>query len=199
MTKRLVSAAASVAVIGTAALAVAPSAMATANGGGCQLSGTANFSPNITGTSQTISYTFSGTLSNCKSGNASSGPNSTPTGGTIATPVPASLTGSCSSSTSSGVAVVSWNDGNTTVESYTTQGALAAVSQSGTVIASYTYTPAGSTTPVTVTTNEPSTPVGDSGNGLFAFTTSTPQNCAPGGAGLSSAGINGTVFTGSTS
>jgi hypothetical protein len=90
--------------------------------------------------------------------------------------------------------VVSWNDGNTTVEKYTTSGAAAAVVQQGSVIPSYT-----ASNGTVYTTNEPSTPVGDSGTGLFAFTTSTPQNCAPGGAGLSSAGINGLVFTGASS
>lgn len=200
MTKRLASAAASFAVIGAAALAAAPGAMATANGGECQLAGTANFSPNISGTSSTITYTFSGALSNCKSG-STAGLNSTPTAGTISTPDPVSLTGTCTSSTSSGVAVVQWNDGLTTVEQYSTTGAAAAVDQSGKVIASYTSTTQkdANGNPITYTTTEPSTPVGDSGQGLLTFGTTSPQNCAPGGSGLSSASINGFVFTGSSS
>lgn len=189
MTKRLASAAASVAAISAAALALAPSALAY-NGGGCVLQGTANFSPNITGTTSTINYTFNGTLSQCQSGNTSTGLGG-PTGGSISTPDPVSLTGSCTSSTSSGVAVVQWSDGKTTVEQYTTTGVGALVSVDGTIIASYK-----AANGTLYTTNEPATPVGDGSKAALTFSTSTPQNCAPGGPGLSSATIAGEVLTG---
>jgi hypothetical protein len=195
MTKRLVSAAASVAAIGGLALALAPSAMAAPNGGLCQLTGSANFaSPGLTTSSVPFSYTFSGTLTNCHSG-SSGGLNSTPTGGNVFTPDPASGTGGCATSTTSGVAIVQWNDGDTTVVKYTTTGAAAAVVQQGSVIASYTTT--SGTTPTTYTTNEPSTPVGDSAGGVLTFNpTAGPTACQT---GVTSAAINGAIGTGSPS
>jgi hypothetical protein len=198
MTKRLVSAAASVAAIGAAALALAPSAMAAPNGGLCQLTGTANFAPpGLTTSSAPFSYTFSGTLTNCHSG-SSAGLNSTPTGGTVFTPDPVSGSGGCATSTTGGVAIVQWNDQNTTVVKYTTTGALAAVVQQGSVVASYTSTtqkdPLGN--PITYTTNEPSTPVGDSAGGVLTFSPSSPTACQ---SGVTSAAINGAIGTGSPS
>lgn len=206
MTKRLVSAAATLAAIGGTALALAPSAMATANGGTCTLQGTANFATPLTvgPAASPFTYTFSGNLSNCVSGNASSGPGTTPSGGTIATPTPVQGSGSCVSSTTgqnaTGIAVVNWNDGKTTVEQYTTTGALAAVVQQGTIIPSYTYQSGTDATgnPVftTVTTNEPSTPVGDSGTGALTFQPPSPTSCQT---GVSSATIRGQIFTGNDS
>jgi len=183
MTKRLVSAAASVAAIGAAALALAPSAMAAPHGGVCQMSGTATFGTPLTVSSQPFTYTFTGTLSNCQSSGGG------PTGGTISTPAAASGSGGCVSSTTSGIAVIQWNGtGTTTVESYKTTGALAAVALQGTVIASTTV---GTTT---YTTNEPSTPVGDSAGGLVTFNpTNGPTGC---NTGVPSAAINGVVGTG---
>src|SRR5205085_11592853 len=157
MTKRLVSAAASVAAASAAALALAPSAMA-ANAGTCTLQGTATFTTPLTlgPAAAPFDYTFNGNLSTCASGTSSSGRNTTPSGGTISTPASVSGDGSCvSSTTGPGIAVVNWNDNNTTVVSYTTTGALAAVAVKGTVLSSATV---GGTT---YTTNEPSTPVGD--------------------------------------
>jgi hypothetical protein len=193
MTKRLVSLAALVAAIGAATLALAPSAMATANGGGCQLQGTATFSTPLQAgpAASPFTYTFTGSLSSCQSGNASTGPNSTPTGGTIFTPDTATGSGSCVSSTSSGVSVVNWNDSKQTVEQYSTSGALAAVNVSGTVIASYT-----ASNGTVYTTTEPSTPVGDSTSGQLTFQPPSPTSCQT---GVTSAAINGAVETGSTS
>jgi hypothetical protein len=194
MTKRLVSAAASVAAIGAAALALAPSAMAAPNGGLCQLTGSASFAPPGLGLgSAPFTYTFSGTLTNCHSG-SSGGLNSKPTGGTVFTPDPASGTGGCGTSTTSGVAIVQWNDGNTSVINYTTTGAAAAVVQQGSVISSYTTT--STTTPTTYTTNEPSTPVGDSAGGVLTFNPGSPTACST---GVTSAAINGVIGTGSPS
>lgn len=183
MTKRLVSAAASVAAIGAAALALAPSAMAAPHGGVCQLSGTATFGTPLTVSSQPFTYTFSGTLSSCQSSSSTA-----PTGGTITTPAAATGSGGCVSSTTSGIAVVTWNTGTTTVEQYSTTGAAAAVALQGKVIASTTV---GTTT---YTTDEPSTPVGDSAGGLVTFNpTNGPTGC---NTGVPSAAINGAVGTG---
>jgi hypothetical protein len=193
MTKRLISLAASVAAIGAATLVLAPSAMATANSGGCQLQGAATFSTPLQAgpAASPFAYTFSGALSSCQSGNASTGPNSTPTGGTIFTPDAGTGSGSCVSSTSNGVAVVNWNDGDATVEQFSTSGAVAAVDVSGTVVSSYT-----ASNGTTYTTNEPSTPVGDSTSGQLTFTPPSPTSCQT---GVTSAAINGVVETGSTS
>ena len=194
MTKRLVSAAVSVAAIGAAALAMAPSAMATANGGVCQLQGTATFPTPLTAgpAASPFSYTFSGTLSNCHGAQASATQTAVPSGGTIFTPDTVSGTGSCVDSGVPtgipGTSVIDWNDGKVTVESYSTSGALAAVVVTGSVIASYT-----AKNGTVYTTNEPSTPVGDGSGGLLTFTPSSPTACQ---SGVTSAGINGVVGTG---
>ena len=188
MTKRLVSAAASVAAVGVAVLAAAPGAMAQ-QGGLCQLAGQANFSPSISATSQPFSYSFTGTLSNCQSSVKA------PTGGTIAVGTnglpAASATGSCATSTTSGTAVITWNTGTTTVEQYSTTGVTGAVVIQGSVISSVS-----TSTGTTYTTNEPSTPVGEGAGGLVTFQPPNPQGCSPGGGGVSSAAINGVVGQG---
>src|SRR4051794_12304373 len=117
------------AALGAAVVAVPAHA---ADGGGCQLDGTAAFK-NGPGTDQAqkFTYMFSGTLSGCQS-NVSGAP----TAGKIATLVPSTGTGSCASNTGGGVAVVSWADKTTTVVSYTTQSVTAGVALQGTVIPS---------------------------------------------------------------
>jgi len=198
MTKRLVSAALGLAAIGAATFALIPGATAATNGGTCTLSGNANFSPNLTSNTANFTYSFTGSLTNCQSsvsGAPSSGTIAVGTGG-----LPAGTgNGSCSSSTTSGTSVITWADGNNTVVSYTTSGVAAGVVLQGKVIQSITYTPTGSSTPVTVTTNEPATPVGDSADGLLTFDPPNPTGCAPGGSGVSQAAINGQIGTGSPS
>jgi len=205
MKKGLVSAAVSLAACGGIALATAPAALAAANGGVCQLTGQANFaSPGLTVNSSPFTYNFSGTLTNCHSG-TTAGLNGGPTGGTIQTIGPGTFnatgSGGCVSSTTSGVALVTWNDNDTTVVKYTTTGALAAVVQQGSVIASYQYqTGTDPTTgqPIyaTYTTNEPATPVGDSAGGLLTFNPGSPTAC---NTGVTSAAINGAIATGASS
>lgn len=198
MSRRLVSAAIAFAAIGAAAFALIPGAGAATNGGSCSLSGNANFSPNLTSTAANFTYSFTGNLTSCQSsvsGAPATGTIAVGTGG-----LPAGTgNGSCGSSTTSGTAVITWADGDNTVVQYTTSGAAAAVVQQGKVIQSITYTPTGSTTPVTVTTNEPATPVGDSAGGALTFSPPDPQDCAPGGTGVSQAAINGQIGTGSPS
>jgi hypothetical protein len=203
MTKRLASAAASIAAIGAAALALAPSAMATANAGTCTLQGTASFGTPLTlgPSASPFTYTFTGSLSNCEAGNAS--PALAPQGltGKIQTPVPVKGSGSCTDSTTGpGVAVISWSDGTTTVVNYTTTGALAAVLEQGTVISSFTYQSgtdsSGNPIYTTYTTNSPWTPVGDTGDGLLTFQPPSPTSCQT---GVATATITGQIFTGNSS
>src|SRR5581483_2098736 len=54
----------------TVALAMAPTAGASTNGGACSVSATASFTPGLTLTSGPFSYTIAGTLANCQAGNA---------------------------------------------------------------------------------------------------------------------------------
>jgi hypothetical protein len=91
---------------------------------------------------------------------------------------------------------VTWADGTRTVVQYSTTGAAAAVHLSGTVIASVTL-PAinplpGQPTSTTVTTTRYA---GASALGLLAFEPPDPTACA--GAGVTSAGISGTIGLGS--
>ncbi len=165
---------------------LAGSASAATNGGGCQLHGTANFSPGLTNTAQNFNYSFTGNLTNCQS--SSGGPASgTVFAGTNGLPVP-SGNGSCATSKTSGIAVVQWADGTTTVIQYSTNGALAAVALQGSVIASVT-----SSTGTTYTTTRYA---GDSAVGTLAFQPADPTACA--GAGVTIAGIDGTVGMGSS-
>src|SRR5438270_3538877 len=161
-------------------------ASAAPNGGGCQLHGTASFSPGLTNTAQNFSYSFTGSLTNCQS--SSGGPaTGTVSAGTNGLPVPTG-NGSCGSSTTSGIAVAQWADGTTTVVQYTTSGAAAAVSLQGTVI--------GSVTSSTGTTYTTTRYAGDSALGALAFEPPDPTACA--GAGVTSAGIDGSIGLGSS-
>jgi hypothetical protein len=162
------------------------SASASPNGGGCQLQGTANFSPGLTNTAQNFTYSFTGNLTNCQS--SSGGPASgTVFAGTNGLPVPTG-NGSCASSTTQGIAVAQWADGTTTVVSYSTTGAAAAVGLQGTVIASVT-----SSTGTTYTTTRYA---GDSALGTLAFQPPDPTACAS--TGVISATISGSVDLGSS-
>ena len=165
------------AALGAAVAAVPAHA---ADGGGCQLDGTAAFK-NGPGTDQAqkFTYMFSGTLSGCQSNVAGA-----PASGTIATLTPSTGTGSCANNSGGGVAVVTWSDKTTTVVSYTTQSATAGVVLQGTVIPS---TKAGKK--VIKTTRY----AGSGAAGLLAFEAS-PAECASGG--VKSAGIAGFVGIG---
>jgi hypothetical protein len=156
------------------------------SGGACQLAGTANFTPGLTSSSKSFTYTFSGSLTGCQSNSGA------PASGTVSTLVPASGTGSCSNSTTSGYSVSQWADGNQTIVKYTTTGAGALVILQGTVVQSVTI---GTNT---YNTTEPSTPAGSSALGELTFSTASPTdvaNCNT-AAGLSSALINGFIEIG---
>jgi hypothetical protein len=169
-----------------AIVAFAGPAAGAPGGGGCQLHGTANISPGLTGTAQNFSYSFTGALSNCQSSDA--GPTSgTVFAGTNGLPAP-SGNGSCGNSTTSGIAVARWSDGTTTVVQYTTNGALAAVVLQGDVIPSVT-----SSTGTTYTTTRYA---GDGALAALAFEPPDPTACE--GAGVTTAGIDGFVGIGTT-
>jgi hypothetical protein len=131
VSSRLALAAGSILLASTAATLAAP-AVATPSGGGCELSGTANFiqGPNATSAGRLL-YTFSGTLTDCQSSPGG------PATGRIATMRPATGGGTCVSNATSGIALVTWADRSTTIVSYSTSGLGAEVSMAGHVIPSY--------------------------------------------------------------
>ena len=159
-----------VVVVGGLALGLAlggGSVSAAPGGGGCQLDGSAAFTPNGPGTADTFGYGFSGALSGCGStvaGAPTSG--SIGAGQVVTESVPLTVTNpdgttttsqgtaryqeplatgtsnvpgaSCASGQTSGTAVTTWNDGTVDVINYTTQSAGAAVQLQGTVVPSVT-------------------------------------------------------------
>jgi hypothetical protein len=188
---------------------IAPSAFASSVGG-CQLQGTANFSPGLNSSAQPFSYDFGGNLSGCQSSEAG-----VPTSGiveagrtlaeqvknsktgatdtvTYQEPIP-SGSGGCGSSTTSGIALLTWSDGTHTVVSYSTTGALAAVNLSGNVAPSLTLTAVnaqeGDPTTFTIATNRFA---GDSASGLLLFQPPEPTACNT-STGATSAAISGAV------
>jgi hypothetical protein len=181
-----------------AALAFAPTAPA-ASSGGCQLKGTASFSPGLSTTSQPFTYSFSGDLTGCNSSEAGSpATGRVQAGGTYTDPatgkayvMPNSTgTGSCGSSTTQGLSLITWADGTRTLIQYTTSGAAAAVALQGTVASSTTLQPVDPLdTPLTVTTTRYA---GYTPFGLLAFE-ATPTDCQT---GVTAAGIEGAVGLG---
>ena len=187
----------------------APSAGA-ASVGGCQLQGTANFSPGLGASSQPFSYSFGGNLTGCQSSQSG-----VPTTGTVSAgqtlseqvhnsvtgatdtvtyrEPAASGTGGCSNSTTSGQALATWADGTTTVISYTTTGAAAAVQLAGSVQPSMTLTAvnAASGDPTTYTVNT-TRYAGQSSSGLLTFQPPDPTACTT-TTGVTSATISGVI------
>ena len=144
---------------------------ASAASGGCQLKGTASFTPGLSTTSQPFTYSFGGDLTGCQSTEAG-----------------APATGGCASSTTEGLALITWADGTRTLTDYSTSGAAAAVKLDGTVIASTTLQPVDPLDPpLTVTTTRYQ---GSASQGLLAFE-ATPTECTT---GVTAAGIEGAVF-----
>jgi hypothetical protein len=187
-------------VAGIAALlAFAPSAFG-ASAGGCQLQGTASFSPGLNSNAGPFSYSFHGNLTGCQSSDAAAPTSGSVSAGEAVTiggqqfqePVP-SGNGSCESSTTGGTAIVTWADGTQTVVQYSTTGAAAAVHLQGTVAPSVTLAainPApGQPTSTTVTTTRYG---GSSAAGLLTFQPPDPTACnTP--TGVTSAGISGVI------
>ena len=192
----------------TSNAAKAATAASTPSGGACQLAGNASFtSPGLTSSSSNFTYSFGGTLSGCESnttppspagGTESAGQTIQVNGGTYQEPL-ATGTGGCSNSTTKGTSITQWADGDYTVVQYTTTGAGAAVALQGSVIAGVTVsgTLGGAPSTITISTNEPSTPVGANAVGELTFSTNSPTdiaNCA--GSGLTSAVIKGLIEIG---
>jgi len=181
-----------------AALAFAPGASA-ASGGGCQLKGTASFSPGLNTTAQPFTYSFTGDLTGCQSSEAGSpATGRVQAGGTYTDPatgksyvMPNSTgTGSCGSSTTQGLSLITWADGSRTLIQYTTTGAAAAVGLQGSVIGSTTLQPVNpADAPLTVTTTRYA---GYTPFGVLAFE-ATPTDCQT---GVNTAGIEGVVGLG---
>jgi hypothetical protein len=195
------------------AVVMAPSAGA-ASARGCQLQGTASFSPGLSSTSsQTFSYGFSGTLSGCQSSESGLPSSGTVSAGQTLTeqvfnsltgrtdtvtyqePVPTG-SGGCSNSTTEGSALVTWADGTYTVVSYSTTGALAAVSLSGTPILDMTLTAVngqpGDPETYTITTTNTFQVYNTEVQGQLAFQPSEPTACTT-STGVTIAAISGTV------
>ena len=169
---------------------------ASAATGGCQLKGTAAFTPGLGTTSQPFTYSFGGDLTGCQSTEAGApATGRVQAGGTYTDPatgkgyvLPASTgTGGCASSTTEGLAVITWADGTRTLTDYSTSGAAAAVVLDGAVVDSVTLQPVNpADPPLTVTTTRYQ---GSASHGLLAFE-ATPTDCQT---GVSAAGIEGLV------
>ncbi len=198
MRSRRIMALVAAVVAALCAIAFASSASA-ASGGGCQLKGTASFTPGLSTTSQPFTYSFGGNLTGCQSTEAGAPATGTvQAGGTYTDPASgkayvlpnATGTGGCSSSTTQGLALIVWGDGTRTIEQYTTSGAAAAVVLDGTVVDSTTLQPVNpADPPLTLTTTRYQ---GSSSHGLLAFE-ATPTDCQT---GVTSAGIEGFVGLG---
>ena len=186
--------------VAVAALLTFASTASAATGGGCQLQGTASFSPGLNQNAQNFGYSFHGDLSSCQSslpgqpasGTVSAGEAVTIGGQQFQEPA-ASGNGGCSNSTTSGIAIVTWADGTQTVVQYSTTGAAAAVNLQGTVLGSTTLQAInpgpGQPTFTTVTTTRYS---GSSATGLLTFQPPDPTACnTP--AGVTSATISGAI------
>jgi hypothetical protein len=189
-----------------AVIVVLPAGSAgAASGGGCQLDGNANFSPGLTNSTTTaFTYSFSGALTNCQSSDSSAPKSGTVVEGaqytrTYTDPV----TGVSHTVTyqllARGTGIVTWSDGTVSVLGYTTTGAAAAVSLSGSVQPSVTLTAVdaqpGDPTTITIATTRYA---GNSSQGALAFQPPDPTACnTP--AGVTAAGISGVVTLGSSS
>ena len=182
-------------------LLAAPSGATAAGGGFCALNGTANFTTPLTTTAKDFAYSFDGKLSPCAGSDGTSVMATVTAGETIngfPEPKPTGK-GSCISSTTSGTSFVQWSDGNLTIVDYDTTGALAAVALTGTVRPSITLTRPDPNTPGATISKTFSTtryPGGYAG-GSLAFAPADPTACN--GAGVTTAGIQGMLGTGSPS
>lgn len=197
------------------ALGVFASSAGAQSVGGCQLQGNAAFSPGLTNNSQSFSYSFGGNLTGCQSSQSGAPTTGTVSAGqtltenvtnsvtgatdTVTYQEPLSTgTGGCASSTTQGDSLVTWADGSTTVLSYSTTGAAAAVKLTGTVVPSLTLTAvnAQSGDPSTYTINT-TRYAGQSAGGALAFQPPDPTACTT-STGVTTAGISGGIGLGQT-
>ena len=190
------------AVVALAALAPSASAQSA---GGCELQGTASFTPGLNSEAKDFAYSFNGDLSSCQSSDAGAPATGTVSAGEVVTingqqfqePVPAG-NGGCASSTTAGTAIVTWSDGTQTVVEYSTTGVAAAVNLQGGVVPEVTLqavNPApGQPTSTNVTTTRYA---GAAAVGALTFQPPDPAACTT-PAGVSSAGIGGFIGLGNT-
>jgi hypothetical protein len=155
--------------------------------GSCTLQADASLTPALDATSKPFSYSYSGTLSNCRGTSPMH-----PSGGKVQAgldglPRP-SGEGSCLSSTTSGYSFTRWDTGNTTVVKFVASGAAATVLLRGSVVE---HVRSGDKT---FRTTEPATPVGSLVLGVLRYSAADPLACLPGGAGVSAATITGQLF-----
>ena len=146
MTRKLLSLAAASAVAIGLLVTLGAAGAGAAAGGGCQLAGTASFSPGLSNTAGNFNYSFGGNLTGCHASDPSAPATGTVSAGQAVTgaagekfqePVPTG-NGTCANGTTSGTSIITWADGTTTVISYTTTSAGAAVDLNGQVIPSVT-------------------------------------------------------------
>jgi hypothetical protein len=172
------------------------------SGGGCQLSGNANFNTPLTNNNADFTYSFTGTLSNCMSnvqgapsdGVVSAGTTISIPGvkGKYQEPVPQG-NGTCGNGTTAGISVVQWSNKQVTLINYSTNSAGPAVVLQGSVIGSVKLkNVAWKRGQPKSYTLKSSAYAGAGAIGLLTFTPPDPQDC--GGSGVKSAPING--FTG---
>ncbi|MGH2955787.1 MAG: hypothetical protein ACRDL6_02185 [Solirubrobacterales bacterium] len=186
-------------VCATATVALAAPSASAQTLGGCELDGTASFTPGLNTEAKDFNYSFNGVLGSCQSSEAGAPTSGTVSAGEVVTiggtqfqePVP-SGNGSCLSSTTAGTAIVTWADGTRTVVDYSTTGAAAAVQLEGSVADSVTLQSVDGSTSTTVTTTRYA---GASALGLLEFSPPDPTACnTP--EGVVSAGISGLVGLG---
>ena len=167
----------------------------------------------MTGGQDDHRYDFAGKLASCQSSESGAPTGGTVTAGkTITAQVTNSVTGAtdtvtyqqpkpfgtggCASSTTQGEALASWADGTQTVVAYSTNGALAAVQLTGTVVPSMTLRAVnaqeGDPATYTIKTTRYA---GENANGLLAFQPPDPTACAAAG-GVTTAGISGLIALG---
>lgn len=135
--------------------------------GACELTGSASFTPGLTGTPKAEAYSFKGALSNCH------GSNSKITRGTVYATGSGSL--ACAGGTGHGNATVTWNTGQKTYVKFSTTSAAAATAINGSVTSGLYK--------------------GDSAAGSVVFQTTTPQACASSG-GLKTLTFTGGITVG---
>jgi len=218
-----------------AALVPVSSAGAAMGGGVCSLDGNAKLTPGLASNTPTpapsvpapdwgipheadwgpaFTYSFHGTLDNCKGG-SQSGPGG-PASGTISAGENVTINGvqykslgaatgngGCTGSSTAGTSIIQWTGGGVSVVDYKTEGAAAAVAlagrfRSGTVALTRVQTgPNGEV----LTDNIPLVFGGDYAGGPLAFHPTDPQDCTPAGAatGVTDAPITGAIFHGNYS
>ena len=118
---------ASIASAGVAAVLLSGCAV---GGETCTLKGVASFSPGLAVNKRAVSYTFTGTLSTCKSAEG----DATIKGGTVSASGSGASVG-CAGGNTGGGATVTWSNGQTSTLAFTTTGALNAVAVTGKITA----------------------------------------------------------------